>query len=68
MKKNAINMMLRTPGIRKYKLMANTLAIKIRLMIGPSIESVRTKANILSKIPKSLENLLFSRPVGVMSK
>ena len=60
--------MLITPGMRKNTLIENTLAIKTRLAIGPYIESVSTKPSILSMIPKSLENLLFSRPVGVRSK
>lgn len=32
------------------------------------MESVKTKASMLSIIPKSFENLLFKRPVGVTSK
>lgn len=60
--------MLITPGIIKYKLIENTFASKTMLTIGPSTASVNTKDNILSKIPKSFENLLFSLPVGVISK
>jgi hypothetical protein len=40
----------------------------IILIIGPSIMSVNTNDNVSSKIPKSLENLLISFPVGVVSK
>lgn len=60
MKKTITNIMFRTPGIKKYKFIANTLAIKTKLMIGPYIESVITNAIILSIIPKSFENLLLS--------
>ena len=54
--------------MRKYKLIEKTFAIKIKHKIIPSIESKRKKANRLSMIPKSFENLLLSRPLGVMSK
>lgn len=37
-------------------------------MIGPSIISVKEKARVMSKSPKSLENVLISRPGGVISK
>jgi hypothetical protein len=38
------------------------------LIIGPYMVSVSTKDKVLSKIPKSLENLFISLPEGVMSK
>jgi hypothetical protein len=38
------------------------------LIIGPYIVSVITNAKVLSKIPKSLENLFINLPEGVMSK
>lgn len=58
----------RIPGIRKYGLIENTLASKTILTMGPSSESVKTKANVLSMTPKSFENMLLRRPVGVISK
>lgn len=63
-----MNRILMTPGIKKYKLMEKMLANKMMLTMGPYIESVSTKDNMLSKIPISFENLLLSRPVGVTSK
>ena len=68
-KKNRITKIIFiTPGMIKYKLIENTLINSIILTIGPSTASVRTNINILSRIPKSFENLLFKRPVGVISK
>ncbi len=63
-----MNRILMKPGIKKYTLIVNILTNNIILMIGPYTESVSTKAIILSIMPKSFENLLVSRPVGVMSK
>lgn len=60
--------MLMMPGIKKYKLMEKTFANKTILTMGPYTESVSTNASMLSRIPMSFENLLFSLPVGVMSK
>ena len=40
----------------------------IILTIGPSTVSVKVKAKLLSKTPKSFENLLMSLPLGVVSK
>lgn len=60
--------MLRIPGIKKYKLIEKTFAMSMRLVIEPSKESVNTYESMLSMIPKSFENLLFSRPLGVTSK
>lgn len=60
--------MLMVPGMRKYKLIENTFAIKMMQTMGPSIASMSTNHKILSIIPKSFENLLLSRPVEVISK
>lgn len=38
------------------------------LTIGPSKVSIKTNERVLSKIPKSFENLLMSLPEGVVSK
>jgi hypothetical protein len=56
------------PGGMKNKLIWKILANMIKLTIGPSIMSTNTKESVLSKIPKSFENLLISLPVGVVSK
>jgi hypothetical protein len=43
-------------------------AIIIIPLMGPSITSRKMMANELSKIPRSLEKLFNSLPVGVTSK
>lgn len=60
--------MYNTPGIKKYKFISKILANITILIIGPSMQSVKINATILSKIPKSFEKLLLSRPLGVISK
>jgi hypothetical protein len=68
MKNRITNIIVITPGMIKYKLIENTLINSTIQIIVPSTASVRTNINILSRIPKSFENLLFKRPVGVISK
>lgn len=68
-KKNiAKNIMFIAPGGIKNKFIWKMFAIIINVTIGPSIMSINTKASVLSSIPRSFENLLTSRPVGVTSK
>ena len=67
--KNAIKkIILRQPGIKKNKSIAKILTNITIVMIGPYIVSTKVKAKVLSRIPKSLENLFVSWPVGVRSK
>jgi hypothetical protein len=68
MKKKTKNISVITPGGMKNKFIWNTFTSIIILTIGPSIISMNTNANVLSNIPKSLENLLINLPVGVVSK
>jgi len=57
-----------TDGITKYTLIWQTL-IKARIpSIGPSSASIIPKERLLSRTPRSFENLLFSCPEGVLSK
>jgi hypothetical protein len=67
-KNRIINNILIKPGIKKYTFIVKMLTNNIILIIGPYTESVNTKANILSIMPRSLENLFVKRPVGVISK
>lgn len=48
--------------------MEKTLKTSTKHSMGPYNDSIRDKAKFLSIIPKSLEKLLLSLPVGVMSK
>ena len=56
------------PGIKKNKSIENMFASNIIVMIGPSIVSIRLNIKVLSRIPKSFENLFVNWPVGVKSK
>ena len=67
-KKKIINTILTIPGIMKNKSIENTLTSNMVQTIGPSIKSTKENPNVLSKIPRSFENLLVSCPVGVISK
>jgi hypothetical protein len=60
--------MLTTPKGMNIRLIEKMFVNIIIVTIGPSIVSIITKTSVLSKIPKSLENLLMSLPEGVMSK
>ncbi len=52
----------------KIKFNWNKFASNREDTIGPSIVSVSKKEIVLSKIPKSFENLLTSLPEGIVSK
>ena len=56
------------PGIKKNKSIENILTNKIIVRIGPYIVSIKLKIKVLSRIPKSFENLFVSCPIGVTSK
>ena len=56
------------PGGINNKFIWKTFASITMQIIGPSIMSVKTKAIVLSKIPKSFEKVLTNLPVGVVSK
>ena len=59
---------LAIPGIIKNTSIENTFTSNTVQTIGPSIKSTKENPNVLSRIPKSFENLLVSYPVGVISK
>ncbi len=67
-KKIITNIKFATPrGIKKMSIWKIFINIMI-LTIGPYTVSMITKAKVLSKIPKSFENLFISLPEGVTSK
>jgi hypothetical protein len=63
--KHAIDM---APGGMNKGLIWKMFANIMIPLIGPSITSRLTMANVSSKIPRSLEKLFKSFPVGVTSK
>ncbi len=48
--------------------MVNTFTSILNEMIGPSIISVKEKAKVMSRMPRSLEKVLISLPEGLVSK
>ena len=59
---------LMQPGMRKKRSIEKILMTITTAISEYSRLSTKTNANVLSKIPKSFENLLVSWPVGVKSK
>ena len=56
------------PGIRK-NMSIEKMFINITIaIIGPSKASIKVNGKVLSRIPRSFENLFVSCPIGIMSK